>query len=121
LHWYELCDAVQQSLYEIDGVAVSNFVLPHYFTQGDERRNHNDFLGTGLRSFGLSKGGYVGFFDPETGKHETWADHNDAAAAERFETMRALHRTMRVERHQERRGSPRHRESEPCPLRCADL
>jgi hypothetical protein len=27
-HWYEMCDAVQDETYEIDGVEVSNFVLP---------------------------------------------------------------------------------------------
>lgn len=27
-HWYEMCDAVQAESYEIDGVEVSNFVLP---------------------------------------------------------------------------------------------
>jgi len=31
-HWYEMCDAVQAESYEIDGVGVSNFVLPLYFT-----------------------------------------------------------------------------------------
>src|SRR5215471_1139713 len=34
-HWYEMCDAVQDESYEIDGVQVSNFVLPLYFTGGD--------------------------------------------------------------------------------------
>lgn len=28
-HWYEMCDAVQAESYEIDGVAVSNFLLPY--------------------------------------------------------------------------------------------
>ena len=27
-HWYEVCDAVQSEYYKIDGVPVSNFVLP---------------------------------------------------------------------------------------------
>jgi hypothetical protein len=31
-HWYEMCDAVQAESYELDGVEVSNFVLPLYFT-----------------------------------------------------------------------------------------
>lgn len=76
-HWYEVCDAVQSEWYRIDGVPVSNFVLPHYFTRDDERGVRNDFLGTktragGLRSFGVNPGGYVGFWDPQTGKH---SDH----------------------------------------------
>ncbi|MBI3781042.1 MAG: hypothetical protein HY278_08315, partial [candidate division NC10 bacterium] len=31
-HWYEMCDAVQAETYRIDGVEVSNFLLPLYFT-----------------------------------------------------------------------------------------
>src|SRR5262249_10978817 len=31
-HWYEMSDAVQSETYEIDQVAVSNFLLPLYFT-----------------------------------------------------------------------------------------
>ena len=45
-HWFEMCDAVQDESYEIDHVAVSNFVLPLYFTSSDERGGRNDFLGT---------------------------------------------------------------------------
>lgn len=77
-HWYEVCDAVQKQKYEIDGVEVSNFVLPLYFTPGDEAAGRNDFLGTltegePLASFGVADGGYVGFYDPELGEH---GDHD---------------------------------------------
>ena len=37
---------------------------------GDEEGGRNDFLGSlenGLRSFGINPGGYVGFYDPQTG------------------------------------------------------
>ena len=70
-HWYEMCDAVQAEHYEIDGVPVSNFVLPLYFTGGDEVGGRNDYLGTTLQSFGVNPGGYVGFFDPNLGDHDT--------------------------------------------------
>ncbi|MDH3600886.1 MAG: hypothetical protein OEU26_14765, partial [Candidatus Tectomicrobia bacterium] len=71
-HWYEMCDAVQNETYRIDGVEVSNFVLPLYFTGSEEIGGRNDFLGTQvggqtLLSFGVNPGGYVGFFDPEVG------------------------------------------------------
>jgi len=74
-HWFEMCDAVQAETYKIDGVLVSNFVLPLYFTVQDEIASRNDFLGTfegrgALQSFGVAPGGYVGFFNHETGKHE---------------------------------------------------
>jgi hypothetical protein len=78
-HWYEMCDAVQAESYALDGIEVSNFVLPLYFTGGDEAGGRNDFLGAkhkenggkALRSFGLNPGGYVGFFEPETQAVET--------------------------------------------------
>jgi hypothetical protein len=90
-HWYEMCDAVQAETYEIDGVAVSNFVLPLYFTgtrEADELGARNDFLGRlyeggPLRSFGINPGGYVGFFDPELGRHDTFSIQDDQIALER--------------------------------------
>lgn len=88
-HWYEMCDAVQAETYEIDGVAVSNFVLPLYFTGGDEIGGRNDFLGRTykgktLRSFGVNPGGYVGFFDPEKGDHDTFTAKGDGVADRRL-------------------------------------
>lgn len=88
-HWYEMCDAVQAETYQIDGVDVSNFVLPLYFTGGEELGGRNDFLGgihggKTLRSFGVNPGGYVGFFNPATGQHETYSMKGDNVAAERL-------------------------------------
>jgi len=76
LHWYEMCDAVQAETCEIDGVAVSNFILPLYLTPGEQVGGRNDFLGRSydgkmLASFGVNPGGYVGFFNPETNEMET--------------------------------------------------
>lgn len=73
--WYEMCDAVQAESYDIDGVAVSNFVLPLYFTVDTEEGSRNDFLGRRhngnlLQSFGVNPGGYTGFFNPATGSNE---------------------------------------------------
>ena len=87
-HWYEMCDAVQAETYALDGVAVSNFVLPLYFTGGEEAGGRNDFLGTRhagrtLRSFGINPGGYVGFFDPE--EQDMVTVDADAKAARRRE------------------------------------
>lgn len=44
-HWYEMSDAVQAETYKVDGIEVSNFVLPLYFTGSDEPGGRNDFLG----------------------------------------------------------------------------
>ncbi|TKB65951.1 MAG: hypothetical protein E8D52_16315 [Nitrospira sp.] len=88
-HWYEMCDAVQAEIYEIDGVNVSNFVLPLYFTGGEEKGGRNDFLGRAyqgktLHSFGVNPGGYVGYFDPEKGDHDTFSIDGDQVAARRL-------------------------------------
>jgi hypothetical protein len=92
-HWFEMCDAVQDESYVLDGVRVSNFVLPLYFTSSNERGGRNDFLGTvtkgkTLRSFSVNAGGYIGFFDPRAGDggdDVTWS-LDDARAAKRLAT-----------------------------------
>jgi hypothetical protein len=109
-HWFEMCDAVQAETYEIDGVKVSNFVLPLYFTgtrETDEPGARNDYLGRAykgqaLRSFGINPGGYIGFFDPETGKHDTYSLRGDAMAKERYEVKLQAKETRRAIRY----GSP---------------
>jgi hypothetical protein len=85
-HWYEMSDAVQAETYEIDQIEVSNFVLPLYFTGGEESCGRNDFLGRSydgatLRSFGVNPGGYIGFFDPQ--KQDTDTFEADAKAKQR--------------------------------------
>jgi len=102
-HWYEMCDAVQADTYTIDGIEVSNFVLPLYFTGGDELGSRNDFLGRAdkkgktLQSFDVNPGGYVGFFNPESGEHETF--ERDAKAARRAR-LKMKTETARLYRHQ---------------------
>jgi len=98
-HWYELCDAVQDESYEVDGVMVSNFVLPLYFTSSEERGGRNDFLGRTykgktLESFGVNPGGYIGFYDPRSrqiGSFTAKGDH-------RAETRRAIKNRARGSR-----------------------
>jgi hypothetical protein len=95
-HWFEMCDAVQDESYEIDGIGVSNFVLPLYFTASAERGGRNDFLGTRnkggktLSSFGVNPGGYIGYFDPRTGKDENFDAPDDAVAARRLRVKKRL-------------------------------
>ena len=104
-HWYELCDAVQAESYQIDEIGVSNFVLPLYFTGTEERGGRNDFLGRRgkddktLESFKVNEGGYIGFFNPETGEHETFMMKGDAKAAERHKVKSQLHNARRAGRH----------------------
>ncbi|MCP9450219.1 MAG: hypothetical protein NNA21_09185 [Nitrospira sp.] len=104
-HWYEMCDAVQAETYEIDGVKVSNFLLPLYFTGGEEKGGRNDFLGRAhhgktLRSFGVNPGGYIGFFDPEKGEHETFMAKGDKVAARRWKIKSQMKRARRGIRYQ---------------------
>jgi hypothetical protein len=88
-HWREMCDAVQAERYVIDGVAVSNFVLPLYFTRREEIGSRNDFLGglhagRSLRSFGVNPGGYVGFYDPVLRDSTTFEADELAARRQRI-------------------------------------
>lgn len=96
-HWYELCDAVQDEAYEIDGVQVSNFVLPSYFTTGTSGDLKNDFVsvrygGASLRSFGIKAGGYVGYYDPRFGGDATFTLRGDTRASERLAIKRSVER-----------------------------
>jgi phospholipase C len=85
-HYFEVCDAVQAQVYEIDSVCVSNFVLPAYFSPNEAQGTRTDFSGTGLRSFEVNPGGYIGFFDPNRsggpGPDTYFADNR---SEERFE------------------------------------
>ena len=104
-HWYEMCDAVQDESYKVDGVAVSNFLLPLYFTRDAEKGGRNDFLGRlgdddqPLASFGINKGGYIGFFNPKTRKHETVALDGDARARKRLKAKSRANLTRRSMRY----------------------
>jgi hypothetical protein len=104
-HWYEMSDAVQAETYKCDGIEVSNFVLPLYFTPDTEPGSRNDYLGRAhggktLASFGINPGGYIGFFDPKLGKHVTFANANDAVAKKRLDIKKqqtAGRRALRVQ------------------------
>ena len=96
-HMFELCDAVQGESYEIDGVQVSNFVLPGWFTRGDAPGARNDFLGRPQRgetlpSFGIAPGGYLCFWDGERDERDRWVSmmrsEDDADARRRLEAKR---------------------------------
>jgi hypothetical protein len=103
-HWYEMCDAVQDESYKIDGIDVSNFLLPLYFTSDMELGGRNDFLGArrgrkALNSFGIAPGGYIGFYNPETREHETYALHADERAKERARIKNKAAITRRSKRY----------------------
>jgi hypothetical protein len=104
-HWYEMCDAVQDEHYQVDGIDVSNFLLPLYFTSDPEPGGRNDFLGRAydgrtLESFGINPGGYIGFFNPETQDHETFSRKSDKRARQRLQIKGRAAITRRSLRYQ---------------------
>jgi hypothetical protein len=54
---YEGCDAVQESFYVVNGVSVSNFVLPNWFD--NYATSHFDKMGKLSAPFTLASGGYT--------------------------------------------------------------
>lgn len=54
----ELCDAVQGDAYEVDGVSVSNFVYPAFFSRRAQPGTRFDFLGRLGAPFTMTPGGY---------------------------------------------------------------
>jgi hypothetical protein len=102
--WYEVCDAVQAETYKIDGVELSNFLLPMYFTRAPERDGRNDFLnhahsGQTLQSFGVNPGGYIGYFDPVSSKNETYMMKGDRIALKRKRAKAKRELTQRSARY----------------------
>ena len=95
-HWLEMCDAVQANSYKKEGVLVSDFLLPTYFTSDKEVREKNHFLSGKLESFGVMPGGYVGFFDPKTGRDSNF--FSDKLSKERFKIKGRLGKLRRRER-----------------------
>ncbi len=104
--WYEMCDPVQAETYQVDGIEVSNFILPLYFTSGDEIGGRTDFLGRvhngkALTSFGVNPGGYVGFFNPATGQAETYTLRGDTLAVKRLDVKLKAQEARRATRYQQ--------------------
>jgi hypothetical protein len=82
-HWFEASDACQADAYSIGAIQVSNFLLPDYFTTQNEGKPTN-YLKLPLDSFGVRRGGYVGFYDPKLGKHVTYMPKGDLLSKRRW-------------------------------------
>ncbi len=70
----ECCDAVEQDEYTIDGVTLSNFVLPAWYSGVVDPtlaalgvRGSYDFLGKLTAPLTLTAGGYAQYYDPQGG------------------------------------------------------
>lgn len=111
-HYREVCDAVQAETYEIDGVTVSDFVLPHYYNSDGESNGRNDFLGTGLKAFRWNEDGEIGFFDPKLGKdgrYVAWPEYESSHPVSKLRKLQG--KTGRLYRyaHPEKLTPARHR------------
>lgn len=89
LHTYEVCDAVERFSYEIDGVLVSDFVTPWYFSIPEGLGTRNDFLGLDVPSFGLLGGCHIAYFDLDAGSFKTFNAREDGRASGRMMRNRA--------------------------------
>ena len=87
---HELCDAVEAQTYSIDGVAVSNFVLPAFFTPG--AAGPYDFMSAALlpgavgpaKPFATVANGYQLVRTGGTGEHQVQAIQAEHTAAGGF-------------------------------------
>jgi len=65
---YEVCDAVEETTYTIDGIHVSNFCLPPYFEPVSNLTGLKlDWMGLVKTPLSLLPGGYSQWFDPTKG------------------------------------------------------
>jgi hypothetical protein len=97
LRSYEVCDPVQADSYDIDGIAVSNFVTPLYFARlPSPNTTRTNYLNLGLDRFGVRKGGYFSYFDLATKK---WSDVYGEGAEQRNRAKESLGIARRMRRH----------------------
>jgi hypothetical protein len=80
LHAYEVCDAVERFSYKIDGIAVSDFLTPWYFSEGNSLGTRNDFLGLPIDSFTVLPGCHAAYFDLAAGAWKTYVGTAKAQA-----------------------------------------
>lgn len=89
---YEAADAVEDDTYDIDGVPVSNFVLPAWY---DGAGSRYDYLGRLQAPLTLTSGGYVSYL--LTGR-ATWSQTSMPRKAphSRFHRRRRRHKARRL-------------------------
>lgn len=105
---WETCDACEADVlgYEVGGVLVSDFVTPHWFGNGAGPMDFRQHL---TRPLQLASGGYIGVFDPSSGKgwSQVQAEHAQGAMAPPTmpvdDPLYAAHAIPRVGSRRERR------------------
>jgi hypothetical protein len=92
---YEVCDPVEGDTYAIDGVTVSDFVLPEYFEMDPPPSSRFDHLGLLMEPFTLRPGGYMSVLS--IAKNARWRQiFGDAAPAYRVEPKPGGRRSRRM-------------------------
>lgn len=84
----ELCDAVETDTYLIDGVEVSNFVLPHYFAPPRSGSPKYDFMEKCVRPYEIRPGGYGQYIGPDGAWKQVYPE-----GAQRRASFRVGHKT----------------------------
>lgn len=91
----EVCDPVENDAYEIDGVAVSNFVTRSFFNKNAPSSTQFDYSGKLSAPFTCSQGGYMqvrrgGHLDFISGeRRETWVSESKDFPAARSARRRS--------------------------------
>lgn len=60
----EMCDPCEAFTYVIDGVTVSDFVTPEFFSAAPRKDHHYSFLGNLTSPYEVADGGYISWIDP---------------------------------------------------------
>lgn len=103
----EVCDAVEQQTYTIDGIEVSNFCFPRWFGMSNppQLQSENfDYLGKCLQPFQLQAGGYISEKKGLDGS--PWTDVYGAMGTRRPVLERHRHRLRFIPKHHRRRSRP---------------
>lgn len=89
----EVCDAVEQDSYLIDGVALSNFNTPEYFEPPANLKGVRlDYMGLCKEPGEVRPGGYSQLYDPNQGWIQIGAASAYRVAAKRAGVSRSLRR-----------------------------
>jgi hypothetical protein len=94
----EACDAVESGSYEINGVAVSDFLFPRWFRPG--ARGAMSFMGAVSEPFTLAAGGYMVRRFPDGTEDQVFGDRarRGFIAAKRSPLSRTVRRTGEARR-----------------------
>lgn len=98
---WEVCDAVENSSYEIDGVVMSDFLMPAWFGDSGSKFSYLDSVHA---PFELAPGGYMGVIGPNGKYHQVTARIDPKKFSHREVPGPFSRRTQRIIRQRSRRS-----------------